>query len=364
MNRIERYLGGVLIRYSFLVLLVLLLILWFSELMIQLGKIEGDYTLTKGVMFSILKLPVYGYEIFPLAMLIGSLIGLGALANQHELTVLRVTGWSVARIVSGVLKTALMLWVAVAIVGELVAPASEAYATKLRAEALQQNISVGDRSGFWMKDGERFVHVQRWLSTEQMHDVSVYELQSGRLQQVVRAPSAFYEQGEWHLQSGQKQSFAVKDYRFSAHTIPYLNWQHAEFETQAYRFPVTPDLLARLQVDTRYMRIDDLYHYIAFLRDNGLDAAPYELEYWRKLATPVTVVAMLALVFPLLFGSQRQVSMGQRIFVGILIGMGFHLLNQIFGNLSVVYQLAPIWGAFLPSMALLLLALILLRRLT
>lgn len=362
MNRIERYLGRVLLVHTLLVWCVLLLILGLSELMLQIGMLRDGYTLVKGLAYALLKLPVYAYEIFPIALLIGTLIGLGSLANQGELTVLRVTGWSLTRIVTAVMKTALLAWLVVALLGEFVAPPSEAYATKLRAQALQKNMTIGDRSDFWMKEASRLIHVTRAVSESELHGVTVYGFEGAQLVSVLQAPTAIYQQGAWRLAHAVEQRLSWQP-MLAAGQHQRLVWQQSAPSLQVQTFPIDPALLTRLHVQTRYMRIDDLYAYIRFLQQNGLDAAPYQLEFWRKLANPLAVVAMLVLVFPLLFGSQRQVSIGQRIFVGILIGMGFHLLNQIFGNLSVVYQLAPWLGAFLPSLALVVIGALLLRRL-
>lgn len=363
MNRIERYLGRVVISHTLLVLMVLLIILGFGEFMMQLGMLKADYTLVKGTLYSLLKLPVFGYEIFPIALLIGTLLGLGSLANHSELTVLRVTGWSIGRIFMAVLKSALLLWLLVAIIGEIVAPKAETYATKLRAESLQQNISLGDHSGFWMKDAERLIHVQRIVSVEEMHGLTVYELRSGQIVGVAQASRAVYRNGEWLMNNVRQQQLSFAVMQFGEQPYESLNLNTQRLASWVQSFPLDPDLLDSLRVETRYMRLDDLYAYIGFLQQNNLDAAPYQLEFWRKLASPLVVMGMMALVFPLIFGSQRQVSMGQRIFVGILIGMGFHLINQIFGNLSVVYQVPAVLGAFVPSLLLLGIALILFKRL-
>ena len=111
MNLVERYLSKALITYTLAVIFVLLIVLGFLEFMMQLGKITEQYTLSKGLLYTLLKLPVYGYEIFPIAILIGALLGLGALANHGELTVLRVTGWSIKRIFLGVMKSVFILWI-------------------------------------------------------------------------------------------------------------------------------------------------------------------------------------------------------------------------------------------------------------
>lgn len=372
MNLVERYLGRVLINHTLVVLIVLLIILGFSEFMIQLGKVNEQYTLEKGALYTLLKLPVYGYEIFPVALLIGTLIGLGGLANHAELTILRVTGWSIGRVFLGVMKTVIVFWLAMALIGESIAPEAESYAQKMRSEALNKSFSIGSSDDFWMRDEERYIHVGRVVSDKQFFDVRIYLFKNDKLIQRVHAKKADYIKGHWWLTDVTRTAIGWQDKELTIQlqgSDPEqrqwreLNYQLASLKRMSIDLPVDPELLQSLHVDTRYMGIYDLYNYIQFLKQNDLDAEPYQLAFWRKISMPIVIVGMISLVFPLIFGSQRQVSIGQRVFVGILIGMSFHLLNQIFGNLSVVYHLSPVLGAFLPSVVLLTVALYLFGRL-
>lgn len=372
MNLIERYLGRVLINHTLVVLVVLLIILGFSEFMIQLGKVDEDYTLAKGALYTLLKLPVYGYEIFPVALLIGTLIGLGGLANHAELTILRVTGWSVGRVFLGVMKTALLFWVVVAVMGEWVAPQAESYAKQMRGEALKKDFSIGSTNDFWMRDNDRFIHVAQVISDRVFYNVTIFTVENGQLNESIHAEKAEFEDGKWWLFNVRKNEIGLEQKHQTIDlpgkppqdkTWQALRWNEQHWDKHPVSLPVNPELLQSLSVDTRYMGIYDLYRYINFLERNRLDAEPYQLAFWRKVAMPFVIIGMIALVFPLIFGSQRQVSMGQRIFVGILIGMSFHLMNQIFGNLIVVYHLSALLGAFLPSLMLLMVAVILFSRL-
>ncbi|MCF6346258.1 MAG: LPS export ABC transporter permease LptG [Thiomicrorhabdus sp.] len=369
MNRIERYLARIVVSYTLLVMVVLLVILGFFEFMNQVSKLTDTYTLAKGTLYTLLKLPVYSYEIFPIVLVIGTLMGLGSLANQSELTVLRVTGWSIKRILWAVLKTALMMWLVIAMVGEWVAPESEAYAKKLRAEALNQSFSVGSKSGFWIKESNRYIHVKKVLSTTELRDITVYELDAEGLKKLILIKEAHYQQGQWQFQNAVVQTVA-----FSAFTpppnetldredlLPQLSVSVDPLKTLKMSFPLTPEALQNLEIETRYLSVWDLYQHIQFLQANDLETGAYQLEFWRKVSMPLLVIAMIAIVFPLIFGSIRQVSMGQRVFLGVLLGMGFHLLNQLVGNLTVVYHWPVILGAFLPALLLLSVALIWLQR--
>ncbi len=365
MNRIERYLARVVVSYTLLVMVVLLVIFGFFEFMNQVSKLTETYTLAKGTLYTLLKLPVYSYEIFPIVLVIGTLMGLGSLANQSELTILRVTGWSIKRILWAVLKTAFIMWLVIAVVGEWVAPSSEAYAKKLRAEALNKSFSIGTESGLWLKEGERYIHVKRVLSKSKLRDITVYDLESsGALSKLLMVKEAHYQQGGWQFYQAVEQSlvFVMPDKKAEIDVLPQLSLILNTHDQVQMSFPLTPEALQNLGIETRYLSAWDLYQYIQFLQTNDLETGAYQLEFWRKIAMPLVVVAMIAIVFPLIFGSIRQVSMGQRVFLGVLLGMGFHLLNQLVGNLTVVYHWPVILGAFLPALILLGVALIWLQR--
>ena len=358
---VERYLGRSVIIHTLMVLVVLLVVLGFVELSIQLGKLNDRYTLDKGLLYTLLKLPVYGYEVFPVALLIGTLMGLGALANRSELIVLRTSGWSVMRIFIGTLKSVLLFALVMVAVGEYMAPSSEALAKKLRAEALQRDFSIGSGHGLWLRQdvaGERrYVWVRKVISDKHLVDISIF-LHDARTQQplgIWRAQAARWDEQakRWQLEQVQRAQFGWHSQTLADGS----RWQVMKLtEKQQPTFLVTlaldPPTLTVLQVDTRYMGIGDLLGYIAFLQANQLDARPYQLALWRKAVLPLTLLAMIAIVFPLVFGAIRQVSMGQRVFVGILIGLGYHYLNQLIGNLTLVYHL-PLWlGVLLPPLLL------------
>ena len=365
MNRIERYLARVVVSYTLLVMVVLLVIFGFFEFMNQVSKLTETYTLAKGTLYTLLKLPVYSYEIFPIVLVIGTLMGLGSLANQSELTILRVTGWSIKRILWAVLKTAFIMWLVIAMVGEWVAPSSEAYAKKLRAEALNQSFSIGSGSGLWVKEASRYIHVKRVISSSELRDIAIYELGSGGLSKLLLVKEASYQQGAWHFHQAVEQTlvFTEPSPVFSELIqTPRLSVTQKTLEQVQMSFPLTPEALQNLDIETRYLSLMDLHEYIQFLQANDLETGAYELEFWRKVSMPLLVIAMIAIVFPLIFGSIRQVSMGQRVFLGVLLGMGFHLLNQLVGNLTVVYHWPVMMGAFLPAILLLAIALVWLQR--
>ena len=369
MNRIERYLASVVVSHALLVLFVLTLIMGFFEFISQLGRLSDSYSLGSIVFFTLLRLPMYAYELFSVALLIGVLMGLSRLASQSELTVIRVSGWSVGRILYAILKVTVILLLLMAIIGEVLAPKTEAYAKKFRGEILQKSISVGNQNGLWLKEPNRYIHVERVISTEELQNITVYEKQDGDLTQRISAPNAKYLNGKWTLFNGLEQNLTFKSYAVDANSgtafdnVALLDWQSKTFEHQVFSFPLDPDVIESLNIDSRFMNIMDLHLYIDFLKENELESVSYELDFWRKLANPLVAIGMVAIVFPLIFGLQRQINTGQRVFIGVLIGMGFHLFNQIFGNVSIIYGFPPVVGAFLPAMLMLMAAYLWIKKL-
>ena len=105
-----------------------------------------------------------------------------------------------------------------------------------------------------------------------------------------------------------------------------------------------------------------LMRYIRFLNANAGDAQRHEHALWRKLSYPLALVAMVVLAVPMVLRADRSVSVGQRVLVGAMIGLAFHLLNQAAGHLGVVYEVMPMFSAGAPTLIMLLAAGLMLAR--
>jgi lipopolysaccharide export system permease protein len=336
---LDRYIGRSVVIHSLIVLVVLLALYFFSLFITELDSVgRGNYTVIHALGYTLLLIPRQIYELFPMVALLGSMLGLGALANNSELTVIRAAGVSVRRVLGSVLKVGMILVLVVAIIGEVVAPWLEKRALEWRASLMQENISVQTRGGLWARDGNTFFQIKNVLSTGIADNVTLYRLDENfRVNEIVVARHAVYQGEEWQLMD-------VLNTRFSDGAI---TTEHVD--SIIWRSTLTPEVVGLVSIPPENLSIWDLSGYIGYLRENGLDSGPYELSLWIRVMTPLATAGMVLLSVPFVFGSMRSVALGRRVTVGALIGIGFYMFNAIFSRLGLVFLLPPFFSAALPT---------------
>ncbi len=347
MKLLDRHLGLSIVFGTLGAVLVLLTLLGFLALMDELEEVgQGNYGVVDACMFVALILPRYLYEVFPIAALLGSLIGLGTLASHSELIAMRAAGVSFSRIVLAVLKTGVAMMLFVAVVGELVAPEAEQYAQGMRAQKQKEQVTLKTRYGFWARDGNAFVNIRNILPGSQLADIYIYEFdKQRRLQFATYAAFAQYQEDHWQLGN-------IRQTRFTQDGVEIRTLDNATWESM-----LDPGLLSVVAVNPNVLPAWGLYRYISFMRANGQDAKSYEVAFWGKLVTPLVTLVMLFLSTPFVFGVLRHVGIGQRLFVGALVGSGFFLMNKAFSYMAVVYDLNPLFAASFPGFLVLFSAL-------
>jgi len=339
MSILQRYVAAHVIVGTLLALVILIALFTFVSFVDDLDTVgKGNYTMTRALEYLALTTPRTAFTVFPLAALLGSLVGLGALSSNFELAVIRASGVSTAQILGAVLKGGGVLMIAAVLIGELAVPHAERAARALRAQALHQMLTVSGSRGFWARDGQSYINVKRILPGRQIADLFVYELDvQRRLRVATHAERARFRNGKWEL-SGVRQS-VIGERTVRARTLDSAQWV-SKFE---------PSLLNVIAVKPESLSAVGLVHYTRYLRRNGLDAARFELAFWNKLVYPLATGVMIFLAVPLDLGRLGTASLGQRIVVGVLAGITFHVVNQASGQIGVVYGLSPFGSAVFPT---------------
>ena len=352
MTILERYIGQAILMGTLIVMLVLLTLLGIFELVKQFDKVGiGNYTTADAFVTAILTMPRKIFEIFPMTALVGSLLGLGSLASSGELTAMRSAGVSVNRLVIAVLKTSLVMLVFIFIIGELLGPVSEEYAQKIKVEKMQQKITLKSEYGFWARDGDEFINIRKILPGSRVEEIYIYQIdEDKRMRLATYAESANYIDGKWQL-DGILQS-SIQDNMVKSRSVGSASWSSM----------IDPDLLSIIVVEPSMLPAWGLYNYMKFMQQNGQNSTPYEVAFWIKVITPFTTIVMLLITVPFVLGSLREVSVGQRVFVGAMIGVVFYVLNQAFSHMSIVYQFEPLIAVLTPGVAMLALGIYMIRR--
>ena len=349
---LDRYIGKTLLATTGLVLLVLVGLSSMIKFVEQLKKVgEGSYGLWDASLFVLYSTPRDLEVFFPVCALLGGLIGLGLLASHSELVIMQCAGRSKLNIAVSVMKTAIPLALLVMAMGEWVVPVSERTAKELRTTAISGGSILSSRRGTWAKDGDDFVYIGSVFNAVHLHNVTRYHFDENyKLVSVSYMKDAVFQNDSW-LTRG------VYDTYLSDNKIRTIYKEESEWLST-----LTPDKLSVVSVDPEALPISGLKEYVNYLQSGKQDPSRYQLAMWRKLLQPLAVTTMMLLALSFIFGPLRSMTMGARIVLGVLAGFGFHMTDQLFGPLFIVFNLPPHLAAALPSLLFLLLSLHLLRR--
>lgn len=336
----ERYLAREIYLGTGLVLLAFLMLFSFFDLIHELeGVGRGGYQLQHAVGFVLLTLPGRSYELFPIAVLIGSLYALTQLARHSEITVLRTSGLFTRDLLLTLFKLGLWLAALIFLMGEFIAPPAEHAAQQLRLKATSAMVAQEFRSGLWVKDEASFVNVQDVLPDTRLRGVKIYRFdEHHQLRSISEA-----ERGEYRAPQGWQLSNVVQTTFTGEHTevqrIPGLVWHSA----------LTPDILSVLMVVPERMSLINLWQYIRHLQENRQKTQRYETALWKKLIYPLAVLVMMSLALPFAYMQDRMGAVSIKVFAGIMLGIAFHMLNGLFSSLGAINDWPPFWSAITPS---------------
>ena len=352
MKILDLYIARTIVYYTLIVFAVLLGLFTFVSFLDELGELgRGNYGAWAAIRYVVLTIPKTIYDVFPRAALLGSMLGLSTMANDSELIVMRAAGVSLVRIVISVLKVGAVLAAVAIVIGEVVTPITSTLAQRGRAEALQQNIKQHTNFGLWMRDHQTYVNVGEVLPDLSLLKVRVFEFDDeGQLRSLVWAKNGLYVNERWRL--GEiKQTL--------------INREGAESKqvTAAYwRTEVSPQILSVFLIRPDQLSVWQLNRYIRHLRENNQDISSYELSFWNKVVTPLATAVMVILAIPFVFGQIRSGGLGRGLFIGIMLGLLFFVADKGFGYVVLVYDIPPLIGALLPTLAFLAGGVYMLRR--
>jgi lipopolysaccharide export system permease protein len=379
-----RLIGGYLIREISLGILAVLLgflaLFAFFDLINELEDIgQAGYRLQHAVLYVSLSLPGHVYELMPVAALIGCIYALSQFASSSEFTAMRAAGMSRYMALRSIIGIGVVLAILTALAGEWVAPVAEQLAQKLRLNVLGASQGGTFRSGLWIKDSVkdsagrpvrlRFVNIGNLMPDGKMERIEIYEFDPNfRLSSVIRAATGAYQPVE-NAGNGQRSAWrldGVEQTRFEVAQgdagIESLRARLDREEQMIWESDLNPGILAVLTIAPDRMSAWSLWRYTSHLRDNGQNASRYELALWKKIVYPVAIIVMLMLALPFGYLQSRAGGVGLKLFLGVMLGVGFYFMNGLFSNLGLLNTWPPWLAVSIPSLVAFALALAMLGR--
>jgi len=348
MSTIRRYLAREIYKASAFAMVAFLALFAFFDMVNELDELgTGGYRLRHAFAFVLLSVPGHVYELFPVAVLIGTLVALSTLAANSEYTVMRVSGLAPIDAVRMLARVGSAFVILIIIVGEFAAPAAERAAKELRMERLGSTVSSGLRTGVWLKSDARFINVREVLPDSSLRGVRIFEFDDDmRLRSLSEAARGAYE-GEnlWRLYDVTRTEFEGE--RAVVSQTASMDW----------RSVLTPAILGALLVRPEKMSAWNLYQYIRLLSENQQRTHRQQIALWQKAIYPFAALVMMALALPFAYLHLRSGSVGLKVFAGIVLGVLFHFLNHLGTTLGVLQTWTPFMSAAAPSILFLLTAL-------
>ena len=340
MNLLTLHIVKEVLKGSFLALILLLTLFnlfTFSDELKDMGT--GNYGLNEIFLYLLLTSPRVFYELVPSAALLGSLFVLGTMANHSEIIAMRSAGVSVMGIIRAVMLAGVILVVVAMGVGELIAPQTGHSARMLKSQSQHNKVIMQTRYGIWLRENNQFVNIRQIRDDSQLGDINIYRLNDQRkLDEVIHAESArFIGHEQWQLKNIQRSK--ITDEQIIASQADQFIWKTT----------IAPDLLKIVVVKPDNLSLIDLAQYIQFLKENSQKSKTFEAAFWGRLINPLVTFVMLMVSTPFVIGIKRGVSMGGRLMAGVIIGMGFNILDKISNHMGLVYDLNPILVAILPG---------------
>jgi len=324
-----------------------LALFFFFDFVDELGSVGRGmqpYQLTQALLVVALRMPSHLYELLPIAVLIGTIFVMARFAQSSEYTILRTSGLGPWRALRTLLLLGLGFTVLTFAVGDYLAPLSDRTAQLLKAQ-FNGGVSIGS-TGAWLKERQRYlsynVNVYGLTADGQMDRVRIFEADSrGFLVSLTQAPRATFTDGGWLLKDVDRTEFLSEGERTKVERV--------KLPTMRWPTEITQEMVSVALLKPERMSTIDLFQYIRHLAANAQTSQRYEIEFWRKVFYPLSCLVMVVLALPFAYLHFRSGGITSYVFGGVLIGISFFLLNNVFGYIGNMQNWQPWLAAGIPG---------------
>lgn len=352
MKRVDRYIISHVLGLTAVVALALLAIHTFVAFVSQIDEIgTGGFGYRELLLYTLWMAPSGLYVMLPIIAMLGTLLGLGTLASQSELTAMRAAGMSLLRLGVATVGGGVVLGALCVALGDWLAPRGQIEAEMLMTEAQTGAPAGVARRPVWLREGDRIFRIRNLVAEDHIASVEIYTLGPDlNLTAAMTVEEGRYQGGAWHFRGVRRTEFGAASARVAEQDE--LDWQGT----------LSPEVLRLFVLEADALSSAGLVRLLGYLRENNLDGSAYALALARKVVAPFTVMAMMLFAVPFVLGPLRNTGAGQRLFVGVLVGLLFYVVNEVSANTGQLYGWNPLLSAGAPTLAFALIGLWRLHR--
>ena len=352
----DRYITKTLLSYTIIVLVVWTSIYSFFNFLAELNSVGKEgYTILSAFTYIILQLPEVAYKQASPIILLGCILGMGHLATTGQLLIFRVSGASILKITLLTLKNSLIFVLFFICIGEFLAPISSNLAKSSKSNAMLGSSASSNQNGFWIRDGDNFINVKRNIDGTLFSGITVIEVNSSdKIERVIKSEIAIFDGNS--LDMSGSEIFSIDE--SSSYEGISLKERNSYDKTVSF----DQDLIDSLEKEPEDLSTLTLVKQIRFLSDNKLRSGIFEVELYKRLIQPVTLLAMILLAMLFIFGSTRDVTLGRKIFFGVALGLSFEMLSRVASAMALSFDFSPLLSSILPSIVVMSISIIFLLK--
>lgn len=307
----------------------------------ELGSLKPDYGAWQALQYVLYSAPYYINQMLPIAALIGAVLGLGALASNSELIIMRAAGVSLWRIVGWVMRPALLLVVISFALTEWVIPYSTEQAKSVKTH--RGAAALGEVKGYWTREGQRFIYIDYANSKGSLKQIQIMDFdQDYRLKSLLNAEQGqFIQDGKWTLSNSTQVDILAE----GSATLTQSAQQNLALALQ-------PKYVHMVTIDPEDLALSQLVSFMRYMNEYSQVSKTYQLAFWKNVGAPFALLALVLVACSFIFGPLRQQSMGFRLVIALFVGLSFYYLQDFLGYASLVYGPSPAWFVFIPIIAM------------
>ena len=337
-SRLEKYLGIHVILASSITVFVIVGIMSLSLFLQEIESVNKFYSKSDAFWVVLLNIPSSIYQILPIALLIGVLLGIGSLSEKSEITAIRSAGINKIWFVKQSLKLSIFISIIFVIISQIGIPEAKQVVSQIKDQPGVKKQTFQTNQIGWYRDGESFVNVGSIDSSGNIKNIKMYEFSDSKFEKRIYASNAQFDSKNefWILQN--IEVLTLEKNKMIYKNLDSLNW-HTN---------ITPVFLKLTLTPPADLSLSDLKKYIDFQVSQGVQVAAQKLVFWQKLLLPFSVSSLVLIGLSFVLQNQRNVSMGSRVVTGVLIGFVFKYVQELLGPISQLFGINPLIAALIP----------------